>query len=238
MLNELLVIDIETVPQFPAFSDLSDNWQDLWQEKVAKTMPDDTPPEESYRKRAGILAEFGKIICISTAVFSYNDMKINGLRVKSVSGDDERAVLEGFVAICNKMYGRNRNFQFAGHNIREFDIPYICRRMIINGMLLPEYLQLNDRKPWEVRMMDTLSWWKFGDYKHYTSLHLMANVLGIPTSKTDMDGSMVQDVYYKEHDLQRIVDYCQRDVVVTSNIILRFQQLPALREEDVVIVES
>lgn len=238
MLNELLVIDIETVPQFPAFSDLSDNWQDLWQEKVAKTMPDDTPPEESYRKRAGILAEFGKIICISTAIFSYNDMKINGLRVKSVYGDDERAVLEGFVEICNKMYGRNRNFQFAGHNIREFDIPYICRRMIINGMLLPEYLQLNDRKPWEVRMMDTLSWWKFGDYKHYTSLHLMANVLGIPTSKTDMDGSMVQDVYYKEHDLQRIVDYCQRDVVVTANIILRFQQLPALREEDVVIVES
>lgn len=238
MLNELLVIDIETVPQFPAFSDLSDNWQDLWQEKVAKTMPDDTPPEESYRKRAGILAEFGKIICISTAIFSYNDMKINGLRVKSVSGDDERVVLEGFVEICNKMYGRNRNFQFAGHNIREFDIPYICRRMIINGMLLPEYLQLNDRKPWEVRMMDTLSWWKFGDYKHYTSLHLMANVLGIPTSKTDMDGSMVQDVYYKEHDLQRIVDYCQRDVVVTANIILRFQQLPALREEDVVIVES
>lgn len=238
MLNELLVIDIETVPQFPAFSDLSDNWQDLWQEKVAKTMPDDTPPEESYRKRAGILAEFGKIICISTAVFSYNDMKINGLRVKSVSGDDERAVLEGFVEICNKMYGRNRNFQFAGHNIREFDVPYICRRMIINGMLLPEYLQLNDRKPWEVRMMDTLSWWKFGDYKHYTSLHLMANVLGIPTSKTDMDGSMVQDVYYKEHDLQRIVDYCQRDVVVTANIILRFQQLPMLREEDVVIVES
>lgn len=238
MLNELLVIDIETVPQVPAFADLSSNWQELWQEKVAKTMPDDTPPEESYRKRAGILAEFGKIICISTAVFSYNDMKINGLRVKSVSGDDERAVLEGFVAICNKMYGRNRNFQFAGHNIREFDIPYICRRMIINGMLLPEYLQLNDRKPWEVRMMDTLSWWKFGDYKHYTSLHLMANVLGIPTSKTDMDGSMVQDVYYKEHDLQRIVDYCQRDVVVTSNIILRFQQLPALREEDVVIVES
>lgn len=238
MLNELLVIDIETVPQVPAFADLSGNWQELWQEKVAKTMPEDTPPEESYRKRAGILAEFGKIICISTAVFSYNDMKINGLRVKSVSGDDERAVLEGFVEICNKMYGRNRNFQFAGHNIREFDIPYICRRMIINGMLLPEYLQLNDRKPWEVRMMDTLSWWKFGDYKHYTSLHLMANVLGIPTSKTDMDGSMVQDVYYKERDLQRIVDYCQRDVVVTANIILRFQQLPMLREEDVVIVES
>ncbi|MEY2639453.1 MAG: hypothetical protein RIR90_935 [Bacteroidota bacterium] len=238
MLNELLVIDIETVPQVPAFADLSSNWQELWQEKVAKTMPEDVLPEESYRKRAGILAEFGKIICISTAVFSYNDMKINGLRVKSVSGDDERAVLEGFVEICNKMYGRNRNFQFAGHNIREFDIPYICRRMIINGMLLPEYLQLNDRKPWEVRMMDTLSWWKFGDYKHYTSLHLMANVLGIPTSKTDMDGSMVQDVYYKEHDLQRIVDYCQRDVVVTANIILRFQQLPMLREEDVVIVES
>lgn len=236
MLNELLVIDIETVPQVPAFADLSSNWQELWQEKVAKTMPDDMLPEDSYRKRAGILAEFGKIICISTAVFSYNDMKINGLRVKSVSGDDERAVLEGFVEICNKMYGRNRNFQFAGHNIREFDIPYICRRMIINGMLLPEYLQLNDRKPWEVRMMDTLSWWKFGDYKHYTSLHLMANVLGIPTSKTDMDGSMVQDVYYKERDLQRIVDYCQRDVVVTANVILRFQQLPTLRDEDVVIV--
>ena len=134
------------------------------------------------------------------------------------------------------MYQHNRQFQFAGHNIKEFDIPYICRRLLINRLPLPEYLQLHDKKPWEVKMFDTLNWWKFGDNKNYVSLHLLANVLGIPSSKSDIDGSMVQDVYYKDHDLPRIAAYCQRDVVVTANVILRFLDKPLLEEDKVVVV--
>jgi 3'-5' exonuclease len=134
------------------------------------------------------------------------------------------------------LYKYNKQFQFAGHNIKEFDIPYICRRMLINQIALPEYLQLHDKKPWETKMFDTLNWWKFGDNKNYTSLNLLANVLNVPTSKTDIDGSMVQDVYYKEKNLKRIVEYCQRDVVTTANIILRFHNKTLLTESNIVIV--
>ena len=134
------------------------------------------------------------------------------------------------------MYQHNRNFQFGGHNIREFDIPYICRRLLINRLRLPEYLQLHDKKPWEVKMFDTLNWWKFGDNKNYVSLHLLANVLGIPTSKSDIDGSMVQDVYYREKNLPRIVAYCQQDVIVTANVILRFKDMPLLTSDRITVV--
>lgn len=236
MLTDLLLLDIETVPQFEDFSLLPPEWQILFWDKISKTMPENTSPEEAYKKRAGILAEFGKIICISTAFFQEEGKNKWGLKMKSIYGDDEAEVLKSFIALCDKMHKYNRNFLFAGHNIREFDIPYICRRLMIHQLALPEYLQLNDKKPWETKMFDTMNWWKFGDNKNYVSLHLLASVLGIPTSKTDIDGSMVQDVYYKEKNLQRIVDYCQRDVVVTANIVLRFKNLPVLDEEKIILV--
>ncbi len=236
MITELLLLDIETVPQFPSFAGMDPGWQGLFLDKIAKTVPEDITAEERYRKKAGILAEFGKIICISTAFFYENEDKQLCLKMKSISGNDEVEILRIFTDLCNKMYQHNRGFQFGGHNIKEFDIPYICRRLLINHLALPEYLQLHDKKPWEVKMFDTLNWWKFGDNKNYISLHLLANVLGIPTSKSDIDGSMVQDVYYKENNLQRIVDYCQRDVVVTANVILRFKNLPLLLEDKISIV--
>lgn len=237
MLTDLLLLDIETVPAFPALAALDANWQTLFLDKVAKTVPEDLLPEEIYRKRAGILAEFGKIICISTAFFYETEDRQLQLKMKSIYGDDEVEILRIFTDLCNKMYQHHRHFQFGGHNIKEFDIPYICRRLLINQLPLPEYLQLHDKKPWEVKMFDTLNWWKFGDNKNYISLHLLASVLGIPSSKSDIDGSMVQDVYYKENGLPRIVAYCQRDVVVTANVILRFKGLPLLTNERVVIVE-
>jgi 3'-5' exonuclease len=237
MIQDLLVIDIETVPMVNDYDDLDTNWKTLWWNKISKTVPENTSPEESWKKRAGILAEFGKIICISTAYFYEDDNRNACLRIKSIYGDDEIALLKSFTELCSKVFKHNKNFQFAGHNIKEFDIPYICRRMLINNLQLPEYLWLHDRKPWEVKMFDTLNWWKFGDVKHYTSLNLLANVLGIPTSKTDIDGSMVQEVYYEQKDLQRIVDYCQRDVVVTANLILKFKGMPLINDERVVIVQ-
>lgn len=235
-MTDLLILDIETVPQLPHFDDLSTDWQSLWLDKISKTMPENITPEESYRLRAGILAEFGKIICISTAYFYENEERQCSLRVKSVYGDDEAELLKSFTELCNKFCQSRTEIQFAGHNIKEFDIPYICRRMLINGLPLPACLQLNDKKPWETKMFDTMQWWKFGDYKNYVSLHLLASVLGIPTSKTDMDGSMVQDVYYREKDLKRIVEYCQRDVVVTANVILRYKNLPILTADKVSVV--
>lgn len=233
---DLLMIDIETVPQYPEYAQLPVTWKSLWDDKISKTVPENFPPEESYAQRAGILAEFGKIICISTAYFCLNEDRDLTLRIKSVYGDDEKSLLQTFSEITDKLYKHNKNFQFAGHNIREFDIPYICRRMLINHLKLPSYLNLHGAKPWEVRMIDTLQWWKFGDYKHYTSLHLLANVMDVPTSKTDINGSQVQHVYYREKNLQRIVDYCQRDVAVVANLILRFKNMPLLTEEHITVV--
>jgi DNA polymerase elongation subunit (family B) len=238
MLTELLLLDIETVPAFPAFADMDSGWQSLFLDKNAKTMPEGMSPDEIYHKRAGILAEFGKIICISTAFFYQDEDHQMRLKIKSLYGKDEVEILRNFTDLCNKMQQHHRHFQFGGHNIREFDIPYICRRMLINGLPLPECLQLHDKKPWEVKMFDTLNWWKFGDNKNYVSLHLLASVLGIPTSKSDIDGSMVQDVYYKDNNLPRIVEYCQRDVVVTANIILRFKALPLLTDGQVVVARE
>ena len=233
---DLLMIDIETVPQYQDYAQLPESWKSLWFDKISKTVPENFSPEQSYLQKAGILAEFGKVICISTGYFTTNDNKDPMLRLKSIYGHDEKELLQAFTTLTEKLQKHNKDFEFAGHNIREFDIPYICRRMLINQMPLPSYLQLHGAKPWDVKMIDTLQWWKFGDYKNYVSLNLLANVLGIPTSKTDIDGSMVQHVYYKDNDLPRIVAYCQRDVVVVANILLRFKNLPLLKEENIIIV--
>ena len=233
MISNLLLIDIETIPQTSSFSNLNPHWQQLWREKTQNNLSEKITDEEGWKMRGGILAEFGKIICISTGYF-YKDEKENQcFKIKSVFGDDEVELLKQFCELCNKFYKHHRDFIFGGYNIKEFDIPYICRRILINNLPLPEYLWLHERKPWEIKMFDTLHWWRFGDIKNYTSLHLLANVLNIPTSKTDIDGSKVQDVYYQENNLPKIVDYCQRDVEVVANIILRFKNLPLLKKEHI-----
>ncbi|MDQ6812245.1 MAG: ribonuclease H-like domain-containing protein, partial [Bacteroidota bacterium] len=158
------------------------------------------------------------------------------LKIKSIFGDNELEILQKFIELTNKFCKHKPKFQFAGHNIREFDIPYICRRMVINKIALPSCLNIYGAKPWEIAMTDTMQWWKFGDYKNYTSLHLLASVLGVPTSKDDIDGSMVQHVYYKEKNLERIVRYCEKDVVVVARIIQRFKNLPMLDQENIVVV--
>jgi DNA polymerase elongation subunit (family B) len=233
MLTELLLLDIETIPQEQRFSSLSPVWQKLFSNKSTKTMPETMNMEENYHAKAGIWAEFGKIICISTAFFYEDNNKQLCLRIKTVSDDDEKELLKNFILLCNKFYSLHKQFQFGGHNIREFDIPYICRRLVINNIPLPSYLQLHDKKPWEVKMFDTLSWWKFGDIKNYISLNLLAHTLDIPSSKTTMDGSMVQDVYYIEKNLPKIIHYCEQDVIVTANIILRFLNKPVLNEQQI-----
>ncbi len=233
---DLLLLDIETVPNFASFSELPEDLKLLWIEKISKTVPENFSPGESYIQKAGILAEFGKIICISTGYFFENDQSELCLKIKTISGDDEAELLETLIKMLDKLHRHNKRFQFAGHNIREFDIPYLCRRMLIKHVPLPPYFQIHGAKPWDINMVDTLQWWKFGDYKNYVSLHLLASVLNIPTSKTDMDGSMVQHVYYAENNLRRITDYCERDVVVVANIILRFHNLPLLGAENIVIV--
>lgn len=236
-LSDLFLIDIETVPKFCNINELSAEDRKLFFDKISKTMPENFDDEVAYQQKAGILAEFGKVICISVGFFYKDKAGRTCLRIKSISGHDEKLLLKEFIEISGKFLRHKNKIEFAGHNIREFDVPFLCRRMIINQIALPGYLHMHGAKPWEISMTDTLQWWKFGDYKNYISLHLLANILGIPTSKDDIDGSMVQQVYYKEKNLQRIVNYCQKDVVTVAQVILRFKNLPLIETESIFVVE-
>jgi len=235
-LENLLLIDIETVSELATFNELTEDWKHLWEEKVQRSLPENTTAAEFYPQRAGVMAEFSKVICISVGYFK-KDGKAVQLRVKSFYGDDEKILLQEFIAALQKMETNNNKWSFTGHNIKEFDIPFICRRLLINGLQIPPFLDFQNMKPWETNMIDTFQYWRFGDYKHYTSLKLLAAALNVPSPKDDIDGSMVGDVYWKEKNLERIVTYCQKDVVTTANIVLRFKNLPLLSEHDVEIVK-
>lgn len=232
-LQQVMVLDIETVPQYPSFNDLPLEFQQLWDQKTRFQRRDGETPAEFY-VRGGILAEFGKIICISVGIFSTKTEKLN-LRVKSFYGDEEKEVLQSFIDLLKK---QSDTLIFCAHNGKEFDFPYLCRRMLINSLQIPIQLNLHGKKPWEIMHLDTMDLWKFGDFKNYTSLKLLAAVLGIPSPKDDIDGSMVNEVYWKENDIERIRTYCEKDVITTARILLRFKSFALLSDEQITIVQD
>ena len=228
-LENILFLDIETVPEVEDFKDLDAVKKELWEHKSQYQRKDDFTAEEFY-DRAGIWAEFGKIICISVGYFNFKGDK-REFRVTSFHGEESK-LLKEFKKLLNSHFKYPKNLLCA-HNGKEFDFPYIARRMIIHGMKLPYKLDLFGKKPWEVPHLDTMELWKFGDYKHYTSLKLMANILGIPSPKEDIDGSMVRDVYYEEKDLDRIITYCELDVVTTAQVLLRLRNEEILDKSEI-----
>ena len=239
-LSKILFLDVETVSQKSSFDELDETFQSLWTRKSRQFLKDNTEDpdavKETYTDKAGIFSEFAKVVCISVGFLRMEGKKMV-FRLKSFYGDDEAEVLRDFSNLLNKNYNNPLSSFLCGHNIKEFDIPYICRRLMIHQIVLPEMLQLSAKKPWETNMIDTMELWKFGDYKNYTSLNLLAAVLGIKTPKDDIDGSMVREVYYNEHDLPRITVYCQKDVLTTANIIMRFKGLPLIDDENIVIAD-
>lgn len=232
--NNILFLDIETVSQHETYNHMSDDWRELWDTKAGFLIRNkETETTETVYERAGIYAEFGKIICISCGCLQGvgADRK---LVIKSYQGDDEKKILLDFADMLQKWSGDADKYLCA-HNGKEFDYPYICRRMIINGVSIPEALKITGRKPWEVRHLDTMELWKFGDYKNFTSLKLLAKVLGIPSPKDDIDGSQVNTVYWIEKDIDRIVTYCQKDVITLTQILLRFHCEPLIKPENISI---
>jgi len=219
-LSSILFIDIETVPFWSDFEEMPARFKELWDKKSSYFREENESAKDVFQ-RAGIYAEFGKIICVSVG-YLHQDGKNRKIRLKSFFGDDEKKLLIEFSDLLKNYSGRNK-LHLCGHNGKEFDFPYLARRMLINGIKLPNVLDVAGKKPWEVSFIDTMNLWKFGDYKHFTSLDLLTNVFGIPTSKDQMDGSMVADVYYKDHNLKAIVEYCERDVVAVVQLILKFR---------------
>ncbi len=237
-LTKIMFLDIETVPAKADFSELSVELAHLWEEKynlIQKRMPekysDETSAAQAFAQSAGIYSEFGKIVCISVGFIHYKGPEMF-FRTKSFAGDDEVKLLSDFASLLAR-FCSSREHTLCGHNIKEFDIPYICRRMVIHGIALPSVLNISGKKPWEIQFIDTLELWKFGDYKNYTSLKLLTAVFGIPTPKDDIDGSQVAAVYYGENNIQRIALYCQKDVVATARVFLRMQGEKYFGDENV-----
>jgi hypothetical protein len=244
-LYNILFLDIETVPGTADFEELSEEMQELWGIKCRSLLRRPADEEisydemaELYRDRAGIYAEFAKIVCISVGFLTRQPGSNEPLlRLKSFTNHMERSVLEDFSDILSRHFNNPDKFAVCGHNIREFDIPYICRRMLINQLPLPRMVDIAGKKPWETKhLLDTLEMWKFGDLKNFTSLRLLTAVFGIPSPKDDMDGSDVAGVYWEDRDLDRIATYCEKDVLATVQLFLRLKRQPLLRSEQVVVV--
>ena len=229
-LENILFLDIETVPEEATFDLVHDEKKKLWEEKTRYQRKEDYTPEAFYH-RAGIWAEFGKIICISVGYFVFKGIQ-RTFRVTSFYGE-EATILQNFKTLLDTHY-QSTNKLLCGHNIKEFDIPFIARRMLIQQITLPEKLNLFGKKPWEVAHLDTMELWKFGDYKHFTSLKLLTHVLGIPSPKDDIDGSMVYNVFYNEDNLDKIITYCEKDVIAVAQVLLRLRKDTILEDEEIV----
>jgi 3'-5' exonuclease len=238
--QDILFFDIETVSSFASYKELSDTMKGLWKIKAnAFTRSYDEPMSEEnisdfFEKKAAIFAEFGKVVCISVARFSSDEDKQLKLKVKSFASDDEALILKEFGEMLSKRFSKDEH-RICGHNIREFDIPYLCRRMSVNKIPFPRILNLSGKKPWENAHIDTMQYWKFGDVKHYTSLNLLSAILGIDSPKDDIDGSKVGDVYWKEKDLPRISEYCQKDAITVAQLYLYFNHKPLLTKQQIEI---
>ena len=227
-LEKILFLDIETVPQAYQFEQLDDKSKALFEAKNRFQISPEKSIEQIFEDRGGILAEFGKIVCISVGML-HEGSQGKSIRLKSYYHDDEETLLQQFKRLLDDHYNTQYHV-LCGHNSKEFDIPYICRRMLINGIALPSILQIAGKKPWEINHIDTMELWKFGDYKSYTSLSLLCHVMNIPTPKDDISGADVARVYYEENDLQRIMVYCEKDVVALIQLFLRLQGEPLVDE--------
>jgi len=244
-IGNVLFLDVETVSGESSLDQLNENYRALWRVKCRQILrkPDEELTDEevvnAYRERAGIFAEFGKVVCISVGIV-HRDKETQRLqvRLKSFAGENERQLLEEFSKLLQQYYDNIRQIYLCGHNIKEFDIPYICRRMVVQQLPFPKALQIAGKKPWETKhLLDTMELWKFGDRKNFTSLALLAEILGFPTPKEDIDGSDVGRVYWEERDIDRIAYYCEKDVLATVQLFLRYARLPILEEDQVAHVD-
>ncbi len=229
--RDILFLDIETVPAERNYAQLNDRFKKLWDKKAAKLAKENESPEALYA-RAGIYAEFGRIICICSGEFEGDSFII-----RSFSGDDEAELLKKFAHHLNTKFNKDYH-RLCAHNGIEFDFPYIARRMLVHQITLPKILEMRGKKPWEVQHIDTMHLWRFGDFKAYTSLDLLTALFDIPTPKDDIDGSMVYATYYEENGLSRIVKYCRKDTLSVAQLLRKYYCKPLIRDEEISIIEG
>jgi DNA polymerase elongation subunit (family B) len=232
-ISNIVFIDIETVPIVSDFELLDENLQKLWTLKAKqlnRVHDEELDPAKVFKEKAGIFAEFSKVVCIGIGYINFKENNAY-LRLKSHCESDEKNLLNNFITTIQKFELTFKSIRFCGHNIKEFDLPFLCRRMVINQCMIPQSLQIQNKKPWEINHIDTLELWKFGDYKHYISLELLATILHIPSPKNDIDGSQVAHVFWNEKNLDRISTYCLQDVTTTTKVFLHLAGLSTVTLE-------
>ncbi len=244
-LKRVLFIDIETVATKSSYDELSPDMQNHWRRKSNQFKTDVVFEDENDRARqlyldkAGIFAEFAKVVCITAGLLGTKGDEIKDVRLRSFYGHDEKVILQEFAEVLNKHFNRINRYFLCGHNLREFDVPFLCRRMLINEIKLPALLNIPGKRPWQTpHLIDTLEYWKFGDYKNYTSLDLLTSIFGLPTPKDDLDGSLVGNAYWVKDDLKSIVQYCEKDVISVVQLYFKFNGVPLLTEEQIVSTTS
>ena len=233
-ISKVLFLDIETVPIKYNFEELSKEFQKLWEEKTLWQRNEEFTATEFYKKKAGMMAEFAKVVCISVG-YLFSEKGENHFRIKSFYADEEKELLSDFILLLNKEFN-TKSHLLCAHNGKEFDFPFLARRILVNGLKLPKLLDISGKKPWEVNHLDTMELWRFGDYKHYTSIKLLSALFNIPTPKDDIDGSQVARVYYEEKDLERIKTYCQKDTLTVAQLLLKYKGQDLIKEENIEFV--
>lgn len=231
-IDKILFLDIETVPEVYKFSDLDEKTGELYLQKNRYIIERDDLSNDEIYERAGVFAEFGKIVCISVGVVRTNSMGEKTITMKSYASHDEHKLLTEFGEMLSKSYA-SPHHSLCGHNAKEFDFPFIARRMLLNGIDIPNILDIAGKKPWEVNLLDTMELWKFGDYKHYTSIALLCHIFKVPTPKDDISGADVARVYYEDNDLQRIAIYCEKDVIALIQLFLKFRNEGLVKQENI-----
>ena len=241
-LRDILFFDIETVSCTEHYEHLPERLQELWHKKAAQLLKQpvtelsEEDASDFYRNRAAIYAEFGRIVCISVGIVRRDESGLYTVRLKSFADENEYKLLEDFADLLRTHYNDDRKHSLCGHNIKEFDVPYICRKMVLHKIELPKLLDIPGKKPWETKFVDTLELWKFGDNKAYTSLNLLTAIFDIPSPKDDIDGSQVHGVFFEDQDLPRIAQYCENDVLATIRLLMRWKYLPDLPDESAIRV--
>ena len=224
-IEHILFIDLETAPIQYRYNELSQTTKELWDKKMLYVK--DTTPEQHYAK-AGVFAEFAKVVCIGLGFMS------NGkFRTKAIAGENEKEILMEFSSLMKSHFYKEEHFLCA-HNGKEFDYPFLCRRLLVNQLPLPKLLQIQGFKPWNVKHLDTMEMWRFGDIKNFTSLNLLAHIFNIPSPKDDMDGSMVSKVYHEDDNIEKIKKYCLKDVVTLARVYQKYTNQTMLTEKDIV----
>ncbi len=231
-ISRVLFLDIETARSHYSLKDMGTGMQEMWRHKANNLKGEvGNSPEERYINRAAIYAEFGKVVCISFGLVYWQEGKAH-LKVKSFYGEDESKILQDFKELLNdKLDG----WKLCAHNGKEFDFPFLGRRYLINQLEPPRVLQVQGKKPWEVPYLDTMDLWRFGDYKNYTRLELLCHVFEVPSPKEEVDGSQVGELFWEQKEWEKIARYCERDVIATVQVFLRFCVLPLIEEEAIML---